>query len=111
LREIFKVAGELSLTTQNPALKIGKLKVSPKRLSLPSREEFHQIVSAIRATGAWCANDAADLVEFLAYSGCRIFTEAIYVRWTDVDGAAATIRIHGHELNGTKNSEARSIPM
>jgi integrase len=111
LRELFKLASELSLTSQNPALKIGKLKVSPKKLTLPSREQFHAIVSAIRSTGAWCAHDAADLVEFLAYSGCRIFTEAAHVRWTDVDGAAGTIRIHGHEVSSTKNSESRTIPI
>jgi integrase len=109
LRELFKLAGELSLTNQNPALKIGKLKVSPKKLNLPSRKQFHMIVEAIRNTGAWCAQDAADLVEFLAYSGCRI-TEASCVRWADVNGKTGTIRIHGHELTGTKNSESRSIP-
>jgi integrase len=110
MRKVFGLAIETGLTNRNPALKITKLKVSPKKLTLPSREQFHAIIDAIRSTGAWCASDAADLVEFLAYSGCRI-TEAAYAKWADVDGKAGTIGIHGHELTGTKNTEARSIPI
>ncbi len=110
LRGILDVAKEYDLIKTNPAERIQKAKVTPKKLALPSREQFHGIVTAIRNTGAWCAHDAADLVEFLAYSGCRI-TEAAYTRWSDVDGAARTIRIHGHEVTGTKNTESRSIPI
>lgn len=110
LRAVFDLAIELSLTRQNPALRIGKVKVTPKKLILPSREQFHGIVEAIRSTGAWCAHAAADLVEFLAYSGCRI-TEAAYITWADVDGGAGTIRIHGHDVTATKNTESRSIPI
>ena len=110
LRDVFKVACELDLATQNPALKIGKVKVTRKELTLPSRQQFHAIVEAIRNTGAPCAHDAADLVEFLAYSGCRI-TEASFVKWTDVNAKAGTIRIHGHEETGTKSGQVRSIPI
>jgi integrase len=110
LRDVFKVACELDLATQNPALKIGKVKITPKELTLPSRQQFHAIVEAIRNTGAPCAQDAADLVEFLAYSGCRI-TEASFVRWSDVDSKSGTIRIHGHEETGTKSGQVRSVPI
>jgi integrase len=110
LRDVFKVACELDLATQNPALKISKVKVTRKELTLPSRKQFHDIVDVIRNTGSPCAHDAADLVEFLAYSGCRI-TEASFVKWSDVDTKSGRIRIHGHEETGTKNSEVRSIPI
>ena len=110
LRAVFDLALELHLTHQNPAMKIGKLKVPSKKLVLPSREEFHQIVKTIASTGAWCAHDAAELVEFLAYSGVRI-TEAAFIRWSNVDGKAGTIRVYGHDENLTKNSEFRSIPI
>ena len=43
-----------------------------KRLRLPSAEQFADILGNIESSGAWCAYDAADLVRFLAYSGCRI---------------------------------------
>jgi hypothetical protein len=52
LRDVFKVACELNLATQNPGLKIGKVKVTRKELTLPSRQQFHAIVEAIRSTGA-----------------------------------------------------------
>ena len=110
LRDVFKVACELKLATENPALKISKVKITRKELILPSRQQFHAIVEAIRNTGAPCAHDAADLVEFLAYSGCRI-TEASFVRWSDVDTKTGMIRIHGHEETGTKSGESRSIPI
>lgn len=110
LRHILEVAKEFGLITTNPAATIGKAKVTSKRLELPTREQFPKIVAAIRSSGAWCAQDCADLVEFLAYSGCRI-TEAGNVKWSDVDGKAGTIRIHGNEDNGTKNWESRSIPI
>jgi integrase len=110
LRDVFKTACELDLAIRNPALKISKVKITPKELTLPSRQQFHAIVEAIRNTGAPCAHDAADLVEFLAYSGCRI-TEASFVNWADVDRGAGTIRIHGHEETRTKSGESRSIPI
>lgn len=104
------MAKEAGAITTNPATAIGKAKVTAKRLELPTREQFPLIVAAIRQSGAWCAQDAADLVEFLAYSGCRI-TEAENVKWPDVDGKEGTIRIHGDKDNGTKNWESRSIPI
>ena len=110
LRDVFKVACELDLATQNPALKISKVKITSKELTLPSRKQFHDIVEAIRSTGAPCAHDAADLVEFIAYSGCRI-TEASFVRWSDVDAKSGMVRIHGHEETGTKTAQVRSVPI
>jgi integrase len=110
LRHTLAIAKERGLITANPAEQIGKAKVTPKRLSLPTREQFHAIVLAIRNSGAWCAQDCGNLIEFLAYSGARI-TEAANVRWQDVDGKTGTIRIHGDETHGTKNSESRSVPI
>jgi integrase len=107
---VFKVACELDLATQNPALKISKVKITSKELTLPSRKQFHDIVEAIRSTGAPCAHDAADLVKFIAYSGCRI-TEASFVRWSDVDAKSGMIRIHGHEETGTKTGQVLSVPI
>jgi integrase len=107
LRHIFAIAVEGRIITDNPATKIGKLRVSPKKLELPSRKDFHALVQCIRQSSAWCNHEAADLVEFLAYSGLRI-DEARRVRWPDIDGAAGVIRIHGDH---TKNSDSRSVPI
>jgi integrase len=110
LRHILDVAKEAGVIATNPATPIGKGKVTPKRLELPSREQFHAIVAAIASSGAWCARDCADMVQFLAYSGCRL-TEATNIKWEHVDSKAGLIRIYGDpEAGGTKNQEARSIP-
>ena len=80
------------------------------QLRLPSAEQFADILGNIESSGAWCAYDAADLVRFLAYSGCRI-SEAANVKRDDVDQQAGTIRISGDPVLGTKNSESRTIPI
>ena len=110
LREIFKLGLENGLISDNPAQRIGKVKVAAKRLSLPDAKSFATILTNIESSGAWCAKDAADLVRFLAYSGCRI-TEAENIKREDVDLAAGTIRIWGDPVHGTKNSEPRTVPI
>lgn len=56
----------------DPSRLIKRLGVKPKRLQLPEPAEFHQLVETIASAGGRFSKDAADLVEFLAYSGCRI---------------------------------------
>jgi integrase len=87
-----------------------KARVGGKSLRLPSAEQFADILGNIESSGAWCAYDAADLVRFLAYSGCRI-SEVANVKRDDVDLRAGTIRISGDPVHGTKNSESRTIPI
>ena len=60
-----------------------------------------------RDSGNWCSQPCADLVEFLAYSGCRI-SEAKHVKWEDVTDTG--IWIHGGE-EGTKNRQRRLVPI
>ena len=110
LRAIFEVGLQNGLLADNPARSIRKVRVSGKSLRLPSAEQFADILGNIESSGAWCAYDAADLVRFLAYSGCRIH-EAANVKRDDVDLQAGTIRISGDPVHGTKNSESRTIPI
>jgi integrase len=60
--------------------------------------------SGHRATG-----EAADFIEFLAYSGVRQ-AEAAAVRWRDVNFDAGKLRITGGD-RGTKNHQHRVIPL
>ena len=81
---------------------------------MPSREQFQKLVTQIRLsdgrTGSQKkAKAGADLVELLAYSGCRIH-EGISLKWSDVDFAKNTVKVTGGE-RGTKNHEERTIPM
>jgi integrase len=108
LRSVFQLSIENGLTFRNPAERISKRKPSKKKLlELPSREEFASVVESMRGAGGWCSNQAADLVEFLAGSGCRL-EEAAHVKWSDVE--EKTLWIHGGST-GTKNSESRRIPV
>jgi integrase len=107
MRAIFGVAIKQGLIFRNPAATLGKLRPNQKRLELPTREQFDQIVKSVREQGAWCSQQCGDLIEFLAYSGTRV-NEAKYVRWSDVQDGA--IWISGG-VTGTKNSERRQVPI
>ena len=63
-----------------------------KRLELPSSEQFKQIVALVRGSGAATSQGCGDLVESLAYSGCRI-NKAARVKWADVDEQGGRIWI------------------
>jgi integrase len=92
LKGIFKVAIDRGIIGTNPAVKLTRAQVRQKRLELPSPEQFKQIVQTARTSGASSAKGNGDLIEFLAYSGCRI-EEACRVRWKDVDEANGRIWI------------------
>lgn len=110
LRHIFEEAISGGLIFENPAAEVEKLRPRTKRLLLPSRDQFGRLVTEIRSSGAWCARECGDLVEFLAYSGCRI-REANHVLVEHIDFEKATLWIQGDPVHGTKNSESRTIRM
>lgn len=76
-------SGEL-LDGQNPAWRIKLAGLPPKELKLPTQEEFADVVKEIRTAGARQSQDCADLVQFLAFTGCRV-SEAAKVTWADVN--------------------------
>lgn len=78
LRAVFEGAVGNGARFSNPAAKLSRMRVRPKRLELPSRDEFLRFVEEIRTAGAGQSRDCANLVRFLAYSGVRI-GEARYV--------------------------------
>lgn len=76
----------------------------PKALTLPNRSDFPKLIAEMRAIGG-NAKHAADLAEFLAYSGARK-NEAAHVIWSDVDFERNTIL-----LRETKSGDPRRIPI
>jgi integrase len=94
----------------NPAAQLSRVRVRPKRLELPSREQFLKFVDAIQSAGARQSKDCANLVCFLAYTGMRI-GEVRFVTWNDVNFARKQLHIKGDPETGTKNSETRFVPM
>jgi integrase len=108
VRGIFEVAIDQGLIYRNPAAKLKKRRPNRKHLDLPSSDKFDAIVAAVRNEGAWCSKQCGDLIEFLAYSGCRL-DEAKNVKWADVEKAG--IWVHGDAEHGTKGNERRFIPI
>ena len=94
---------------ENPAAGLKRGRVKPKDLRLPEPSQFKALVENLRQRrkGAF----SGDLVEFLAYSGLRINSEAIWVRWEDIDWQQKMMIVRGHPETGTKNSEIRRVPI
>ena len=106
LREIFEQAVENGIIYENPARAIKKSKVVAKRINLPKRAQFREIIEVIAASGAAQALDCAEMVEFLCLTGARK-GEGTAVTWACVDWENNRIRIPG-----TKTAASyRIIPM
>jgi integrase len=114
MRAIFDYAVRLGLMLSNPAKDIKRRRIVQARIVVPSRQQFRDILTAIRQSDGRedsqaKAKPGADFVELLAYSGCRLH-EAASLRWRDVDFVANALTISGGE-RGTKNDETRTVPM
>jgi integrase len=96
---------------KNPAMKLKRLGAKPKELTLPEPEQFDAIVKAVETSGAGQARHCADLVRFLAFSGCRI-SEAGQVLWQDVDFVRGEIRVHNAKRSKTTSAhDLRFVPI
>ena len=108
----------------NPAFRIKRLGVRPTILQLPEPEQFDKLLDAIEHPGQYPepgrkqtkhvgaqSKDCADLVRFLAFSGCRI-SEARQVTWADVDFDRGEIKVHNAKRAKTGNHHPfRFIPI
>jgi integrase len=109
LKQIFTYAKDtLRIVLDNPADSLKRKKEPKTGIVIPSKEQFRALVNELRS-GHRSTGEAADLVEFLAYSGCRV-AEARSVRWRDINDKLGTVLITGGEI-GTKNHQARTIPL
>jgi integrase len=106
---VFQAAITAGAIYRNPAHGLEHRTVTQKSLVLPSRDEFHQIVEVIRGGKHRTAQHAADLIEFLAYTGCRI-SESRRVHWGDCDLVAEKLTVKGDPDTATKNWKIRTIP-
>ena len=110
LRLILNIAVEAGARYDNPAVHIKRKRIRQKLLQLPSQKQFIELVTAIRNSDGGWAERCADLVEFLAYSGCRI-GEAARVEGHHCDFEKGEITVLGDPVTGTKNWEIRRVPM
>jgi len=109
LKQVFDYAqNTLRILLDNPAKDLKRKRQPRPGIVIPSKEQFRALINELRF-GHRSTGEAADLVEFLAYSGCRV-GEARCVRWRDINERLDTVLITGGEW-GTKNLEARTIPL
>jgi integrase len=110
LRHVFEVAKDAGIIYGNPAEKLERVPVRAKQLTLPSGDQFVQLVDAVEHAGAWCSRDCADLLRGLAFTGCRK-GEANQITWCDVDFGTGEIVVRGDPQTGTKNWTVRRVPL
>jgi integrase len=111
LRQVLKLGVEMGIVVITPVRDIKRAREISKELTLPSRAHFPEFVRLIETSGAGGkAKNCANLVRFLAFSGCRI-GEAQTVRWRDIDWDREELVVRGDALTGTKNWEIRRVPM
>ncbi len=114
MRGVFDYALRHGLVFKNPARDIQRKRIVQAKIIVPTREQFQQLVAAIRHSDGRLdsqqkAKNGADLVELLAYSGCRI-AEATSLRWRDVNFEQTCITVTGGVV-GTKSHKFRNVPM
>ncbi|HEY5232803.1 MAG TPA: site-specific integrase [Verrucomicrobiae bacterium] len=108
-REILSLAG--LKRDDNPAWQVKRRGIPRKPLKLPTADQFNQLVNVIATSGAAQARDCADLVRFLAFSGCRI-SEAKQALWQDVDWKNNELTIHCLKRRATSDEvRSRAIPL
>jgi integrase len=110
LRHVFRLAKDLGIIYSDPSAKIERVKIRQKRLTLPSRIQFTEIVDRVASSGAGQARHCADFVQGLAFTGMRK-SEANALEWRDVDFDTGEIIVRGDSTTGTKNWELRRVPL
>jgi len=109
LRAILKRAGLVG--NDDPTKEVKRLGVKPTELNLPEPHQFEQMLEKIDTSGAGQAHNCADLVRFLACSGCRI-SEARQVRWLDVNFERGSIIVQNAKTRRANNAAVtRKVPI
>jgi len=110
LRHALEIAVEMGARYDNPARFIKRKSEKSKRMTLPEPKQFEELVAVMRQAGGRDSVNCADLVEFMAYGGFRK-SEAANVQWKHCNFHKGIIEVHGDAEEGTKNGEARNVPM
>ncbi len=109
LRRIFEVAVKEANLYANPVRDIKLARVTDKLVTLPTKEQFKVLVTTIENARGRFSRACADMVRFLAFSGCRI-DEARRVLFGDIDWEREEIAIKGDPITATKNWETSQDP-
>lgn len=95
LRAILKIAGRVG--SDDPTRDIKRRGVKRTIVTMPTPAQFALILEKIETSKTNLAKHCADLVRFLAYSGCRL-SEAKQVTWADVDLEGGWIKVQNAKV-------------
>jgi integrase len=96
---------------KNPARKVKRLGVKPSELRLPEPDQFSRMIELVETSGAGQQQDCADLIRFLAFSGCRI-SESRKVTWADVDLQHGEMRVwNAKRSKKSAQHQTRQVPI
>ncbi|MDQ6655568.1 MAG: tyrosine-type recombinase/integrase [Verrucomicrobiota bacterium] len=110
LRGVLQIGIDRGYFHRNPGFAVKKMRIVDKPLTLPPSDKFQEFVREVRSGGGRFSDDAADLTEFLGYSGARK-EEAARSTWGHVNFRKNELTIAGDAVTGTKNWDYRTIPM
>ena len=115
LRRILDYACKHGMMLDNPANEITRRKLSHEKIIIPTKDQFRQLLETMRKN---TGKDSADLVEFLAYSGCRlaeVVGDTSYgsskppLLWGDVNFELKTFTVQGKGRGD--EGKTRTVPM
>ena len=95
----------------NPARNVKRLGVKQRELKLPEMDQFQQLLTNLEQGGGRDSRNCADLVRFLAYSGCRL-SEAKGVTWKDADLKKGALKVKNAKQRTTSTADVyRTVPI
>jgi len=107
LHAVFSFAEELELREGNPVGRVSVPKADPRDPVILSDEQYEMLLAA-------CAERPmlGHYVLVLGETGARCESEALYLRWEDVDFEGGFLRIaSGRDGHRTKSGKGRWVPM
>lgn len=79
-------------TRANPVRDLERIRQKRQGAEALSREQLDFLLAAVRTDKRMAELDLADLIEFMAATGCRV-GEALALRWSDIDLDAGTVNL------------------
>jgi len=93
LKRCYQYAIKHGACSHNPFAGVERKKVSVEKvITVPTREQFDAVLRALDCRMTSLAQDEADLIRLMAFSGLRL-GEARGLRWRDVDFQNGTVHI------------------
>lgn len=109
-RHVVKLAIENDVLHTDLTIATKRMAVRGRSLELPSRAQFTAFIAEVSNGHSRDLHDCADLVQGLAFTGCRI-SGAAQIEWRDLDFTHGEVFIRGDPQKRTKNGDVQRVPM